>query len=118
MLKWKDDAPFFALNGDVGELLLLYFGSSYVDDIKTSEFIFAVQLFKQNNSWSLKTRLSSFGDTDQSPEMDAFMSELELALKNHLDFDFSEYMIHWKQVDPEFRCGVVDIIKHKGMAIR
>lgn len=45
------------------------------------------------------------------------MSELELALKDHLEFDFTKHRSHWKQNDPEFRCGVIDIIKYKGLAI-
>ena len=118
MLNWKNNSPFFALNGEFGELLLLYFGSTYVDDIKTSEAIFAVQLFSQNAEWTIKTRWSTFDDAYQKPAVDAFMSELNSALNDHLEFDFSNHLDHWKQNDPEFRCGVVDIKKYKGLAIR
>lgn len=108
MLTWNNHTPRFSNGGYLGDALLLYFGFSLVDDIEVSEFTYRIRLFRDNDLWSAKVKLSREQGYGKQPEIDLFLSELNSALEAQLDFDFSNYLGHWKKEDSGFLATVLD----------
>ena len=58
MLTWNNHTPRFSNGGYLVDALLLYFGFALVDDIEVSEFTYRIRLFRDNDLWSAKVKLS------------------------------------------------------------
>ena len=113
MLTRNNNTPLFSMDGDLGDVLILYFGETTIDDIYVSEFMCQIRLSNHKDEWSVKVKLyRTYDDGAKEPDIDIFISELKSTLQTHLDFDFSKYLRRWKEEDSHFVAVVVDSSKH------
>jgi hypothetical protein len=102
MLTWQGNAPRFVAEGIVGDKMTFFFGLTNLDDIEIAEFHFVIQLFECNGTWSVHTEWRQWGDQDQKPKVEVFLSELNTALKTRQGFDFKKYWQDWSHKDSHF----------------
>lgn len=102
MLTWQENSPHFIIDGKIGDVLILYFGSTNIDDIEISEFHFVMELVEHNGRWWLRAEWHEWGDRGQKPEVEGFVSELNLAIEGCKDLDFHKYLDAWRRQDSAF----------------
>jgi hypothetical protein len=106
MLTWQKNSPHFVIDGNAGDVLILYFGSTNIDDIQISEFHFVIELAEHNGRWWLRAEWHEWGDHGQKPEVEGFVSELSRSIEGGKDLDFHKYLDSWSRQDPDFRALV------------
>jgi hypothetical protein len=82
--------------------MTFFFGSTNLDDIPIAEFYFVIQLFEHDGAWLIYTEWHQWGDRTRKPNVEAFLSELNNALKTREDFDFRKYWHAWSHADSDF----------------
>ena len=102
MLTWQNNVPRFVAKGFVGDKMTFFFGSTNIDDIRIAEFHFVIQLFEHDSTWSIYTEWHQWGERTRRPKVEAFMSELNKALKTHKDFDLRKHWHDWSHEDSSF----------------
>jgi hypothetical protein len=111
MLTWQNNAPRFAAKGCVGDKMTFFFGSTNLDDIEIAEFHFVIQLFEHDGTWSIYTEWHQWGERTQKPNVKAFLSELNRALKTRTEFDFRKYWHGWSHEDACFSVVIRNTIR-------
>ena len=102
MLTWQSNTPRFVAQGFVGDRMTFFFGSTNLDDIEIAEFHFVLQLFERDGAWSVSTEWHRWAAQDRKPILEAFLSELNQALKTQQGFDFRKYWQDWSREDSHF----------------
>jgi hypothetical protein len=102
MLTWQNNAPRFAAKGFMGDKMTFFFGFTNLDDIEVPEFHFIIQLLPGDGTWSISTEWHQWGERAQKPNVEAFLSELNRALRAHKEFDFKKYWHAWSREDSYF----------------
>ena len=102
MLTWQNNVPRFVAKEFIGDKMTFFFGSTNLDDIEIAEFHFVLQLFECNGAWSVYTEWHQWGEWSRKPQVDAFISELNKALKTGKDLDFRKYWNGWSHEDSYF----------------
>lgn len=110
MLTWQDNTPRFAVKGFTGDQMILYFGSTYIDDIEISEFHLEIQLLEYDGKWAINTPWTqlSEGSREFPAHTDKFLSELKLAIERKHEFEFSEYLRDWQKIDAKFSVVIIN----------
>ena len=102
MLTWQNNVPRFVVKGFVGDKMTFFFGSTNIDNIEIAEFYFVIHLFEHNGTWSTYTEWHQCGEWGRKPNVEAFLSELNKALKTRQSFDFRKYWQDWSHKDSHF----------------
>jgi hypothetical protein len=102
MLTWQSNTPRFVAKGIIGDTMTFFFGCTNIDDIAIEEFDFVIQLYEHDGTWSVYTEWHQWGEQDRKPKVEAFLSELNQALKTRKDFDFRKYWHVWSCEDSYF----------------
>ena len=102
MLTWQDNSPSFSAKGVLGDEITLYFGQTMIDDIIVAEFHLIIRLIEIYGVWSSHFEWHELGERKQKPEINAFMSALNVALIARTDFDLNQYLQAWSYEDPNF----------------